>query len=127
MILLDAQALAFERASFARDVEYLQSMAKDSDVNDAMLYAELYDSVFHNVTESVDEDDAEFVEAIDEIPINDGTEEAEIQRILNSDHDMDIDDVLGISDNNSDDVGEEEDSQIELADEMLDNECGEDY
>lgn len=106
--MIDVDKIAYERASFARDIEYLQSMAEDSVIQEAMCALDHGKGV-RGIFESEEEDDPELLAAVDQIPVDNNTEQEEIKRILQSDHNMEIDDILGIADditeNNSPKLG----------------------
>lgn len=94
--MIDPKKIAYERAKFARDIEYLQSMAEDTYIQESMIaIEEMENSKYIKETEN----DPELIKAIDQIPVDDGVEDEEIDRILASDKNMNIDDVIGISDN----------------------------
>lgn len=97
--MIDNGNIPYERASMARDLEYLRSMAEDHALQEAVRELEIHESGSNSEDSFIPkEDDPEIDEAIKQIPVNDGFEETEIRRILTSNHDMDIDDIIGISD-----------------------------
>lgn len=94
----EAYNIAHEKASFIRDLAYLQNMQRDSEIQEAVCAMEQHEKDVRGISESVEPDDPEIEEAIRQIPINDDTEEEEIKRIMTSDKSVDIDDVIGIAD-----------------------------
>ena len=94
----EAYQIAYERASFIRDMAYLQNMQKDSDIQEAMCAIDQHEKGAQGVFENAPEDNPEIDETIRQIPVNDGTEEEEIKRILTSEKNVDIDDIIGIAD-----------------------------
>lgn len=107
--MLDTKQIAYERASFARDVEYLQQMAEDTIIQESMVALDQYHKGTIGIFESTEEDDPEILEAIDKIP-TENNEKEEIERILSSKKDMNIDDVIGLSDDDDDEI----DSALDL-------------
>lgn len=112
--MIDTEQIAYERASFARDVEYLQQMAEDDVIQESMVALDRFHKGTIGIFESEVTDDPEILEVIDKIP-DKGNEEEEIQRILTSDKDMNIDDIIGISDDTDDEL----DAALDLADDDL--------
>lgn len=98
--MVDVEKIARDRASFARDIEYLQSMAEDSLLQEAVINIEQLENSKY-ITET--ENDPDLLNAINQIPVDDNTEDEEINRILASDKDMTIDDVIGIADDELED------------------------
>ena len=79
-----------ERARLARDVEYIREMAAEDFVDDRMLYLE--DS---NMASEINLY-KESAELINQIPGEDDFSGNEISRILNADHDLTFDEMIGI-------------------------------
>lgn len=105
--MIDTEKIAYERAKFARDILYLQSMAEDAVIQESMTALDRYGKGIVGIFESSEEEDPEIEAAVKEIPADNTNEEEEIRRILTSDRDMTIDDVMGITDdiaNDSDDI-----------------------
>ena len=78
-----------ERAALERDRIVIGSMLEDSVIGEAFL--DYDDTFFEGVTSEEIED------LIDKIPESDESDE-EIERILKSDSDVDVDQILGIED-----------------------------
>lgn len=115
--MIDTQQIAYERASFARDVEYLQQMAEDAIIQESMVALDQFHKGTIGIFESEDTDDPEILEVIDQIP-SENKEKEEVERMLSSKKDMNIDDIIGISDDEDDDL----DAALDLAeDDLLDN------
>lgn len=76
-----------ERAALERDRIVMGSMIEDSVISEAFL--DYDDAIFEGVTSE------EIEELIDKIPESDETDD-EIERILKSNSDMDVDQILGI-------------------------------
>lgn len=76
-----------ERASLERNRVLITSMMEDAHMSDAFMAAD--ENFFEGV--SIDEID----ELINKLPESD-EEDAQIQRILASDEDMDIDEIIGV-------------------------------
>ena len=81
-----------ERAALIRDIEYIREMAYEDAIDDR-----LFDLELMNIKESGNIY-AEAAETIKQIPTDDSFCEEEIERILNSDHNLSFDEMLGISD-----------------------------
>lgn len=95
--------IAYERASFARDAEYISSMVQESAVDDALL------SVDCKVNGCPEEpSDEEIDEVIRQIPANDEARNEEIERIVNSHKDLDIDGVMGLGNSYEEELDDEE-------------------
>ena len=114
--MLDPNILIQERASFARDVEYLRNITEDALVQESMLTLEKHGKGVCGIFESDEEDavDKELEKASAEIPTDRDYEKEEISRIVNSKKDMSIDDIMGISDDEDD----EEDAAVSIADSL---------
>lgn len=103
--------IIYERASFARDIEYFRNIVEDSVAMESLNTLDRYGKGVHSIFESgEDPEEAELKKAVDEIPTDNDFEKEEIDRIVDSDKDMSIDDIMGISD--------EEDAAIDLADDL---------
>lgn len=89
--------ILFERAAFARDVEYIRNNVADSTVQDALLACE---SAMGEYT--VEATDAEIDAAIKQAAKDDSTEQEEVERILRSDSDLTLDEIIGIADDAED-------------------------
>jgi len=76
-----------ERAALERDRIVMGSMIEDSVISEAFL--DYDDAIFEGVTSE------EIEELIDKIPESDESDD-EIERILKSNSDMDVDQILGI-------------------------------
>lgn len=83
-----------ERAELARDIEYIREDAEASLVDDRLNYLERkigYDSEDY-------EDLLESANSINQIPKYDDFSEAEVTRILESDHDLSFGEMTGVLD-----------------------------
>lgn len=118
--MLSKEEVIRERAEFARDVEYVQSITEDAVVQESMLAIDRHGKGVRGMFESGDDEDdpemKELEEACEKIPTDSAFESEEIDRIVNSDKDMNIDDIMGISD------GDEEDGALDLAEDILEEE-----
>lgn len=85
--------ILFERAAFARDVEYMRNNIEDSIVQESVLACE---SVMGEYT--VEATDEELDAAIKQASKDDSTENDEVERILRSDKDLTLDEIIGIED-----------------------------
>ena len=85
--------ILYERAAFARDVEYIRNNVIDSDVQDAILACE---SAMGEYTMEATEDEIDA--AIKQASKDDSTEQEEVERILRSDSDLTLDEIIGITD-----------------------------
>ena len=81
-----------ERAARIRDVEYIREMAADDAVDDR-----LFDIEMKTVKESGNIF-AEAAETVAQIPTDESFRQEEINRILNADHNLTFDEMLGIED-----------------------------
>ena len=81
-----------ERAARIRDVEYIREMAADDAVDDR-----LFDIECKTIKESGNIF-AESVETVEKISTDDSFRQEEISRILNADHDLTFDEMIGIVD-----------------------------
>lgn len=89
------QSIRRERATLERTRVVLTSMMEDSKVGDAFA-----NTVSSNYFEGVD--DSELEELISKIPESDPSdEEKEVDKILLSDNDLDVDGILGVEDSPS--------------------------
>ena len=99
--------IIYERASFARDIEYLRNIVEDAVTMESLNTLDRYGKGVSGIFETAeDPEEAELEKVVDEIP----TEKEEINRIVKSDKDMSIDDIMGVSD--------EEDAAVDLADDL---------
>jgi hypothetical protein len=114
--MITKEQIAYERADFARDVEYIRSMVNDSEIQEAVYSLEEYKKGIRGIFESDEDDDPELIDAVDQIPVDDSDKEIEIERILNSNSNMSIDDIMGLSDD-----GDEINDAIDIADDELEN------
>lgn len=108
-----------ERASFARDLEYVRSITEDAKVQDTMLMLDEHSKAVRGIFEEDGDDekvDSALKEAIDQIPTDDD-KDAEIQRILTAKKDVSIDNIMGIIDDSDD----EEADAVDLAVDMLED------
>lgn len=94
--MMDKNEVARQRASFARDVEYIRCMTEDAEINDVITALDA--SAEFTAVESVDIDDKEIEDTLNQIQPDVSQKEDEIQRILQSDSDMTMDDIIGIAD-----------------------------
>ena len=81
-----------ERAALIRDVEYIREMAAEDAIDDRLFDLELL-----NLNESGNIY-AEAAETVEQIPTDDSFRQEEINRILNADHNLSFDEMLGIED-----------------------------
>lgn len=86
-----------ERAARIRDVEYIREMAADDAVDDR-----LFDLEMKTVNESGNIF-AEAAKTVEQIPTDESFRQEEIDRILNADHDLTFDEMLGITDESVED------------------------
>jgi hypothetical protein len=97
-------SVLLERAEMVRDMEYTKCIVEDAEINDAI------DSVKHMCPDAFDSTeftDEQLDDAIDQIPDDDADRNEEINRIAQADHDMSIDDVMGLSDDIEDEESED--------------------
>ena len=80
-----------EKASRIRDVEYIREMAADDAVDDRLFELEM-----KNMHESGNIY-AESAETVEQIPTDDSFRQEEINRILNADHNLTFNEMLGIT------------------------------
>ena len=85
--------IAYERAEIARDMEYTKANVEDSAIQDSILSTK---SKMPDAFDDMDYSDDELDEALDKIPTDDAERNEEINRILQSTEDMDLDDIMGI-------------------------------
>lgn len=103
--------IIYERASFARDLEYLRNIVEDSVTMESLNTLDRYGKGVSGIFETAeDPEEAELEKVVDEIPTDKEFEKEEIDRIVKSDKDMSIDDIMGVSD--------EEDAAVDLADDL---------
>lgn len=89
------QSIRKERATLERNRVVMSSMMEDAKINDAWT-SNFSQDFFEGV------DDSEIEELIARIPESDPSDEdAEVERILMSDNDMDVDGILGVEDSPS--------------------------
>ena len=81
-----------ERATLIRDIEYIREMASEDAIDDRF-----FDLEMMNLKESGNIY-AEAAETVKQIPTDDSFQKEEIDRILNSDHNLSFDEMLGITD-----------------------------
>ena len=81
-----------EKAARIRDVEYIREMVQEDAIDDRLLDLEL-----RTVKESGNIY-AESAETVAQIPTDDSFRQEEINRILNADHNLSFDEMLGIED-----------------------------
>lgn len=81
-----------ERAARIRDVEYIREMVTEDAVDDR-----LFDIDMKTVKESGNIY-AESAETVEQISTDDSFRQEEVDRILNSDHDLTFDEMIGIKD-----------------------------
>ena len=81
-----------EKAARIRDVEYIREMVQEDAIDDRLLDLEL-----RTVKESGNIY-AESAETAEQIPTDDSFRQEEINRILNADHNLSFDEMLGIED-----------------------------
>lgn len=115
--MLDPNILIQERASFARDVEYIRNITEDALIQESMLTLENHNKGVCGIFESNDDEkaDKELEKASEEIPTDRDYEKEEISRIVNAKKDMSIDDIMGISDDEDD----EENAAIAIAEDLV--------
>lgn len=77
----------YERAELARDVEYVTCMVEDGLLNDIIEVSSNPDSIY----------DDDYVDDIIPDNVEDENREEEIDRIMKSDNNMNLDDVIGIN------------------------------
>ena len=81
-----------EKASRIRDVEYIREMAAEDAVDDR-----LFDIEMKTIKESGNIY-AESAETVEQIPTDDSFSQEEVNRILDADHNLSFDEMLGIAD-----------------------------
>lgn len=86
-------SIAYERANYLRDLEYTRCNVEDAQIQDALDAVNPPDP-----SDSTDISDAELTQAIEDIPTDEEDREAEITRIVSSNTDMTIDDIMGLND-----------------------------
>lgn len=80
-----------EKAAKLRDLEYIREMASEDAIDDR-----LFDLEMRTVKESGNIF-AESAETVEQIPTDESFREEEISRILNADHNLTFDEMLGIT------------------------------
>ena len=91
-IKMKASPIAYERAELARDMEYTKCMIEDEPVNQALIsVSSKMDDTFNPDEIPEEEIDA----AIEEIPVDDTQRTEEIERIVQSNENLDIDAIMG--------------------------------
>lgn len=93
MLNTTIDSILYERASFVRDIEYMRNNVIDSEVQDAIL---AYETANNELT--VETTDDEINTAIKQAAKDDSTEQEEIERIVRSDKDLTLDQIIGITD-----------------------------
>ena len=86
---------AYERAAFLRDAEYTKENVLDSEMQDAIVSA---GTKCRDAFDNCDYSDDELDQSIEQIPTDDDQRNEEINRILQSNEDLDIDGVIGLND-----------------------------
>ena len=81
-----------EKAARIRDVEYIREMAQDDAIDDRLFDIEL------RTLKETGNIYAESAETIKQIPTDESFRDEEINRILNADHNLSFDEMLGIAD-----------------------------
>lgn len=79
-----------EKASKIRDVEYIREMVQEDAIDDR-----LFDLEMKNVKESGNIY-TESAETVAQIPTDDSFRQEEVDRILNSDHNLSFDEMIGV-------------------------------
>lgn len=88
------ESIQRENAKFARDVEYVKEITKDDMIDDRVFAAESA-VLLHNDSHKEMKEAAEYVNALsseDDVI----KENAEVERILNADHDLTFEEMAGI-------------------------------
>ena len=105
---MDINDVARDRAEFARDMEYTKQNIEDSAMQDAIISTKskcnglkfwTIDDVKSKCPDAFDDcnyTDEELDQAISQIPLDDSDREEEINRILQATDDLNLDDVMGI-------------------------------
>ena len=81
-----------ERAARIRDVEYIREMAADDAVDDRLFDIEM------KTIKDCGNIYSEAANTVEQIPTDESFRQEEIDRILNADHDLTFDEMLGIED-----------------------------
>ena len=92
MIVGTLNKIREERANRVRDIEYIREMAVEDAIDDR-----LFDLEMRTVTET-ENIYAESAETVEQIPTDDSFRQEEVDRILNADHNLSFDEMLGIED-----------------------------
>ena len=92
MIVGTLNKIREERAARIRDIEYIREMAEEDAVDDRFFDVEL------SMVKESENIYAESAETIEQISAEDDFRQEEINRILNSDHNLSFDEMLGIED-----------------------------
>ena len=79
-----------KRASILHDVEYIREMSQEDAIDDRLFDIDL------TMVKDTDNIYKEAAETVDQIPTDDSFRSEEINRILNSDHNLSFDEMLGI-------------------------------
>ncbi len=79
-----------EKAARIRDIEYIREMSQEDAIDDR-----LFDIEMKNVKESGNIY-AESAETVNQIPTDDSFKQEEINRILNSNHNLTFDEMIGV-------------------------------
>ena len=91
MLISPIENIKRQRAETAREIEYLKESVLDSEIDDRLTVAEE-----QYVRESVDE----YLEAKEELSLisesEDNAKNIEVERILNADHDLTFEEMIGI-------------------------------
>lgn len=90
---MDINKIAYERAEFARDMEYIKNNVEDSIVQDSILSLK---SKCPDAFDDCNFTDEELDEAISKISVDSDEREEEINRILQATDDITLDEVMGI-------------------------------
>lgn len=92
MIVGTLNKIREEKANLVRDIEYIREMASEDAIDDR-----LFDLEMRTVTETGNIY-AESVETVEKIPVDDSFRQEEVNRILDADHNLSFDEMLGIED-----------------------------
>ena len=79
-----------ENAKLARDVEYIREMAEEDEMEDRLLDLEM------QYVKRTENPYMESAESVNQISPEDNFSKQEVERILSSDHDLTVDEMLGI-------------------------------
>ena len=92
MIVGTLNRIREERAARIRDIEYIREMAEEDAIDDRFFDIEL------TMVKEFDNIYAESAETIEQISPDDDFRQEEINRILNAEHHLSFDEMLGIED-----------------------------